>query len=164
MIEVAKRTDDALLVAIGGERLPRIVREQGARFEKDEDLDAFEAVSLRAASPEHPETCTLELAILLADALQDGLSHGTLDGYAETALLMANSVQDNDNQGYFDHRFESIGASYFEQPARAAPVIAGLRYLYESDSHFLTYHTRQYDPVLAPERMIPLVDFPAASS
>ena len=289
VIELAKRADDALLVAIGGERLPKIVREQGARFEKDEDLEALEAVSLKAAKPEHPETCTLALAIFLADALQDGLSHGTLEGYAETALqaihgaprltraalvrafattrdlggmgvlppelpfapdenltcdrdtliaplcdlarnmdsptrdfvseadygsdaekhrealsrvllretcllekdeywhpsevveliahvpgqpgflectalLMANSVQDNDNQGYFDYRFESIGAAYFDQPGRAAPVIAGLRYLYESDSHFLSYYTRQYDPVLHPERMIPLVDFPAASS
>ena len=86
-------------------------------------------------------------------------------GFLEcTAILMANAIQDNDRTGWFDYRLESIGATYFELPARAAPIIAGLRYLYETDEHFLSYYTSQYDPVLAPERMIPLVDFPASAS
>lgn len=287
---LAARADDAALAALGGPRLVAIVREQGCRFEENDDLAAFEAVSLAAASPETPDACALALAILLADALQEGLAQGTLDGYADasldairtaprplraalvrgfetartlgglgllppelpfepeerittgrdvilgalcdlarsmdsptrdfvsradygcddeehrnaltevllrddcrftkdeylypsevvelishvptqpgfaecTALLLVNAIPTDDEMGWLDYRWDNNAEAYNGLPPRAAaPILAGFRHHYETSGDFLWYHTRQYDPVLLPERMIPLVDFPPAST
>lgn len=75
-----------------------------------------------------------------------------------TALLLVNAIATGDDMGWFDFRWENLGPDYNALPGDArTPILAGLRYLYESDPDFLSYHTRPYDPALAPEWLIPVV-------
>lgn len=75
-----------------------------------------------------------------------------------TALLLVNAIATGDPQDWFSFRWENLAEDYHALPKSVgAPILAGIRYLYESDAHFLGYYTRTYDPILTPERLIPVV-------
>ena len=77
-----------------------------------------------------------------------------------TALLLANALPSNDKMGWFEFRWERLAVEYNSLPASVrAPILAGFRYLYEADKEFLCYSKRKdWDPVDAPDLMIPLED------
>lgn len=79
-----------------------------------------------------------------------------------TALLLANALPVRDRMGWFDFRWENLGKEYNTLPdSTRSPILAGIRYLYESDSEFLWYSEKKFwDPVRATEQMIHLVDLP----
>ena len=79
-----------------------------------------------------------------------------------TALLLANALQGRDNAGWFEFRWSNLAADYNDLPKGArAPVLAGLRFLYESGEDFLTYAGAEYcDPVISPEGLVDFVQLP----
>lgn len=77
-----------------------------------------------------------------------------------TALLLANAVQGKNDLGWFEFRWSNLAADYNALPDSVrAPILAGLRCLYEAGEDFLTYtgHKR-CDPVTAPDGMIDFVE------
>ena len=76
-----------------------------------------------------------------------------------TAILLVNALMRGDLMGWFDYRWESLGDAYNALPGGARiPILAGLRYLYESDPDFMVYQTRSYDPCDAPNGLIGVVE------
>ncbi|CUI61653.1 hypothetical protein [Cognatishimia activa] len=73
-----------------------------------------------------------------------------------TALLLANAVQTGDFYSDFSFRWMQHATYYNSMIERfRAPIIAGVRYLYETDCEFLSLEEREeFDPVLFPEKMI----------
>jgi hypothetical protein len=82
-----------------------------------------------------------------------------------TALLLANALPTNDEMGWFDFRWHTLAADYNALPDSArAPILAGMRYLYEADAEFMPYEGKKfYDPVLSTERMIHFEGYPEAA-
>lgn len=78
-----------------------------------------------------------------------------------TALLLANAVQGRDISGWFESRWSNLAADYNALPISArAPILAGLRCLYEAGESFLTYTGhKNCDPVVAKQGMIDFVEF-----
>jgi hypothetical protein len=60
-------------------------------------------------------------------------------GYAGcTAILLLNALKIGDRLGWFSDRWSGQGAAYCAlQPSRRDPILAAVRYLYESDRHFM---------------------------
>lgn len=79
-----------------------------------------------------------------------------------TALLLANALQGRDNVGWFEFRWSKLAADYSDLPKSArAPILAGLRFLYETDEDFPTYvEAKHYDPVTSPDGLIDFVLLP----
>lgn len=79
-----------------------------------------------------------------------------------TALLLANALQGRDNVGWFDYRWGNLAADYNNLPQSSrAPILAGLRFLYESGEDFEPYPAaKRNDPVATPEGMIGFVEMP----
>lgn len=79
-----------------------------------------------------------------------------------TALLLANALQGKDNQGWFEFRWSNLAADYNALPDDVGgPILAGLRYLYETGEDFLCYTGCEVcDPVTAQEGMIGYVKLP----
>lgn len=77
-----------------------------------------------------------------------------------TALLLVNEIFRYGRMGWFDYRWKILGADYNALPPSVrAPILAGIRYLYEADGDYVLYSgKRSYDPVRTPERMIQYVD------
>ena len=76
-----------------------------------------------------------------------------------TAILLVNALTHGDGMGWFDYRWENLGNAYKGLPEGARdPILAGLRFLYESDPNFLVCQTRNYDPLRRPEWMIGVVE------
>lgn len=76
-----------------------------------------------------------------------------------TALLLANALQGRVNVGWFEFRWSNLAADYNDLPKSVrAPILAGLRFLYESGEDFLTYTGAKHcDPVASPEGLIDFV-------
>lgn len=76
-----------------------------------------------------------------------------------TALLLANALQGRDNVGWFEFRWSNMAADYNQLPKSIhAPILAGLRFLYESGEDFLTFSkAKNCDPVTSPEGLIGFV-------
>ncbi|WP_394177911.1 hypothetical protein [Yoonia maritima] len=76
-----------------------------------------------------------------------------------TALLLANALQGRDNVGWFEFRWSNLAADYNVLPKTVrAPILAGLRFIYESGEDFLTYSGAKHcDPVASPEGFIDFV-------
>lgn len=76
-----------------------------------------------------------------------------------TALLLANALQGRDYVGWFEFRWSNLAADYNNLPKSVrTPILAGLRYLYESGEDFLTYtRAKHCDPVASPEGLIDYV-------
>lgn len=79
-----------------------------------------------------------------------------------TALLLANALQGRDNVGWFEFRWSNLAADYNNLPKSVrAPILAGLRCLYEAGEDFSTYTGVKYcDPVISPESLIDFVVLP----
>lgn len=79
-----------------------------------------------------------------------------------TALLLANALPTNDRMGWFGFRWHNLAPDYNSLPNSArAPILAGLRYLYESGEDFMVFKgNKSGDPVLAPESMIHFAHLP----
>jgi hypothetical protein len=79
-----------------------------------------------------------------------------------TALLLANALPTNDAMGWFEFRWERLAIEYNKLPHSVRPpILAGIRYLYESDNEFICRSQRKvWNPVLAPERLIQPVNLP----
>ncbi|MEM9342835.1 MAG: hypothetical protein AAGA87_07300 [Pseudomonadota bacterium] len=81
-----------------------------------------------------------------------------------TALLLANSLQGRDMTDWFEFRWIHLATKYKRLPSRVRlPILAGIRHLYERDEEFLAYERpkrTRYDPVLTPDALIDLVDWP----
>lgn len=76
-----------------------------------------------------------------------------------TALLLANALQGSDNVGWFEFRWSNLAADYNDLPESVrTPILAGLRFLYESGEDFLTFtRAKHCDPVASPEGLIDFV-------
>ena len=76
-----------------------------------------------------------------------------------TALLLANALQGRDIFGWFQFRWSNLAADYNDLPKSVrTPILAGLRFLYESGEDFLTYTGAKHcDPVASPEGLIDFV-------
>lgn len=78
-----------------------------------------------------------------------------------TALLLLNVCLHGDTQSDFEFRWENLAPDYNALPPSVrGPILAGLRYVYESDMDFLTYHTRTYHPLDTQDWLIPHVTGP----
>ncbi|MBD3679164.1 MAG: hypothetical protein HUJ27_12300 [Rhodobacteraceae bacterium] len=76
-----------------------------------------------------------------------------------TSILLVNALVQGDHVDWFPFRWEGHAPDYRALPPRVrGPILAGIRYLYESDPHFLEHYTRPYDPLETPEWLIPLVE------
>lgn len=78
-----------------------------------------------------------------------------------TALLLANALQGRDNVGWFEFRWSNLAADYNALPERVrVPILAGLRFLYESGEDFLTFTGhKNCDPGASPDGLIGFVEF-----
>ncbi|MFQ6552443.1 hypothetical protein AAD018_008865 [Aestuariibius insulae] len=79
-----------------------------------------------------------------------------------TALLLANAIQGRDNVGWFEFRWSNLATDYNDLPkSTRAPILAGLRFLYESGEDFTTYSkAKNYHPAISREGLIDFVELP----
>ena len=76
-----------------------------------------------------------------------------------TAILLLNVLQTGDLQGWFDFRWQEQGAAYCDlKPSKRDPILAAIRYLYETDRQFMTEVTVDFNPAQGTGRAIPVVD------
>lgn len=75
---------------------------------------------------------------------------------AATAILLSTALARGDDQGWFDERWEKLASAYDALPApQREAVMAGVRYLYESDAGFAPYASSDFAYDDHPARMIP---------
>ena len=61
-----------------------------------------------------------------------------------TAILLLNAMRDGDGRGWINFRWEPLGAAYCAlQPSRRDPILAGIRYIYETDTEFCAVSPRK---------------------
>ena len=74
-----------------------------------------------------------------------------------TAILLLNAMRHGDGRGWINFRWEPLGAAYCAlQPSRRDPILAGIRYIYETDSEFCELSPRKVR--LGEGATIPVVD------
>ncbi|MDZ4312213.1 MAG: hypothetical protein U1A24_16815 [Cypionkella sp.] len=74
-----------------------------------------------------------------------------------TAILLLNAMREGDRRGWINFRWEPLGAAYCVlQPSRRDPILAGIRYIYETDPEFCALSPRKAR--LGEGTTIPVVD------
>ena len=64
-----------------------------------------------------------------------------------TAILLLTAFRQGDQQGWFDFRWELLSRAYCSlRPSTRDPILAAIRYLYETDPDFLTLSTVGFSP------------------
>ena len=75
-----------------------------------------------------------------------------------TALLLLNALADGDMEKHFTFRWPRLGAEYCAlRPSARDPVLAGIRYLYETDPGFMEGELFDVSARDLPGRLIPVV-------
>ncbi|WP_037317340.1 hypothetical protein [Ruegeria halocynthiae] len=139
-------------------------RESVAAADYGSDIDQhLEALNDALSS----ETCLFPKDVWYPSEVVELVSHvRSTPGFVPcTALLLANALQGRDNVGWFKFRWTNLAADYNNLPKSArAPILAGLRILYESGEDFMPYSGAKHcDPVTKPEGMIDFVKLPDGS-
>lgn len=76
-----------------------------------------------------------------------------------TAILLLNVLQNGDPQDWFGFRWQQQAAAYGRlKPSQRDPILAGVRYIYETEAYFLGAATVDFNPAAAAGRAIPVVD------
>ena len=111
-----------------------IARRDGI-FLADETWFPSEVVELVAHDPKHP-------------------------GHAGcTAILLLNVLKHGDGQDWIGYRWQHQAAAYIGlKPSQRDPILAGVRYVYETEEAFLESAKVDFNPAAAAGRAIPVVD------
>ena len=76
-----------------------------------------------------------------------------------TAILLLNVLRNGDRQDWFGYRWVGQADAYCDlAPSRRDPILAGIRFLYETDGGFLTDAPVDFNPAQTVGRTIPVVD------
>ena len=76
-----------------------------------------------------------------------------------TAILLLNVLQTGDLQDWFGFRWPAQAPAYCAlKPSQRDPILAGIRYLYETDAHFLDGATVDFNRAHTAGLTIPVVD------
>lgn len=76
-----------------------------------------------------------------------------------TALLLLNAMKNGDRMGWFEYRWQNQWATYCAfPPSTRGPILAGVRYLYESNRNFLWSYATDISARLGDGGLIPAIE------